>query len=151
MSSAPDNGSRAANMVTARRHFDEVLNLGHLHVVDEIYSEDYVLDAPFSPDGTARPHALTSGRHGLKERVTLFRTAFPDITFTVDELLADGNAVVARYTFVGTHLGAFGDIEPTGRKVAISGILVAHLSGAIIYEAFSAFDSGEMMRQLAAA
>lgn len=131
-----------------RRHFEEVLNLGTVDVIDELYSDDYVLDAPFSSDGIPSEHAQTSGREGLRERVELFRTAFPDITFSVEEMLAEGNAVAARYVFRGTHLGPFGDVAATGRTLCVTGILVAHFRAGAIYEAFSAFDSGDMLRQL---
>lgn len=140
--------SNQTRKTALRRHFDEVLNQGRLEVIDEIYSDDYLLDAPFSSDGTARPHAVTSGREGLKKRVTLFRTAFPDILFTVAELIGEGESVAARYQFEGTHLGAFGDLEATGRTMRVTGALVAHFRDGQIYEAFSAFDSGDIIRQL---
>ena len=138
----------AAMKATLRRHFDEVLNRGSVDVIEELYSDDYVLDAPFSSDGTPQEHALTSGRDGLRERVEMFRGAFPDITFSVEEMFAEGNAVAARYVFRGTHLGPFGGIPATGRTLAVAGILVAHFRAGAIYEAFSVFDSGDMLRQL---
>lgn len=141
---------RAENTAVLRRHFDEVLNLGRLDVIDDIYSEGYVLDAPFTSDGTAQSGSVTSGRQGLRERVQLFRSAFPDITFSVEEFVSDGDTVVARYTFRGTQLGPFGDIGASGRKIVITGVLVAHFHHGQIYEAFSEFDSGEMVRQLTA-
>jgi hypothetical protein len=80
-------------------------------------------------------------------------------------MFAEGNAVAARYVFRGTHLGPFGEIPATGRTLAVAGILVAHFrsgtrpgggsskhsrggSPVTIYEAFSVFDSGDMLRQL---
>jgi len=131
-----------------RRHFEEVLNLGSVDVIDQLYSADYVLEAPFTSDGTVEERAVTSGRDGLRERVTLFRSAFPDITFSVEEMLAEGNSVAARYVFGGTHLGRFGAVEATGRTMSVPGILVAHFRDGLIHEAFSAFDSGDMLRQL---
>ncbi len=131
-----------------RRHFDEILNLGRVNVIDELYSDDYVLDAPFSSDGIPQEHTVTSGRDGLRSHVELFRSAFPDIEFSVEEMLADGDAVAARYVFRGTHLGPFGELPATGRKLSVTGILVAHFRAGAIYEAFSAFDTGDMLRQL---
>ena len=93
---------------------------------------------------------MTSGRDGLRERVQLFRSAFPDIRFSVEEMLAEGDSVAARYVFRGTHLGPFGDVAPTGNSMAVTGILVAHFRDGLIHEAFSAFDSGDMLRQLGA-
>jgi predicted ester cyclase len=56
--------------------------------------------------------------------------------------------VVVRYTYRGTHLGPFAGVEPSGRSIAIPGILIAHLIDGKIQEALSAFDSGELMKQL---
>lgn len=147
---APHDERTGENTAVLRRHFEEVLNLGRLDVINDIYAERYLLDAPFTSDGTAQSGSVTSGRQGLRERVELFRNAFPDIVFSVEELVSEGDTVVARYTFRGTQLGPFGDIQASGRRIAIPGVLVAHFENGQIYEAFSAFDSGEMVRQLAA-
>ena len=130
------------------RHFNQVLNQGQLDVVDEIYTPDYVLDAPIRSDGSSQARALTQGREQLKQRVTLFRTAFPDIFFSQDEIIGEGDTVVVRYTFSGTHLGSFAGVEPGGRSISIMGILIANLEDGKIRQAWSAFDSAELMKQL---
>ena len=137
-----------ANKAVLVRHFNEVLNNGHLEVVDEIYTSDYTLDAPVRSDGSSQARGLTQGREQLKQRVILFRTAFPDIHFDMDELIGEGDTVVVRYIYRGTHLGPFAGVEPSGRSIAIPGILIAHLKDGRIQEAISAFDSGELMKQL---
>ncbi len=137
-----------ANKAALTRHFQEVLNQGQLHVIDEIYTEDYTLDAPVSSDGQSRNRSLTQGREQLKQRVILFRTAFPDIHFTIDEIIGEENSVVVRYTYCGTHQGFFAGLEPTGRTLKIMGILIAHLRSGKIQEAVSVFDSAELMKQL---
>jgi predicted ester cyclase len=137
-----------ANKMILRRHFDEVLNLGNLSVIDDIYSDRYVLDAPVQTDGSIRASGKTYGRDGLKRRVVLFRSAFPDIHFTIGALLAEGDQVAVQYTFKGTHRGNFGELEPTGRSVAVTGILIAQLIDSKIATAFSVFDSKELLNQL---
>ena len=136
------------NKAVLGRHFNEVLNQGLLEVVDEIYTSDYVLDAPIRSDGSSQARGLTQGREQLKQRVTLFRTAFPDLHFTMNEVVGEGDTVAVRYTYRGTHRGLFAGVEPSGRSVAIMGILIAHLKGGRIREAWSAFDSSELMEQL---
>jgi steroid delta-isomerase-like uncharacterized protein len=136
------------NKAILGRHFNEVLNQGHLEVVDEIYTSDYTLDAPVRSDGSSLARGLTQGREQLKQRVILFRTGFPDIHFDMDEIVGERDTVVVRYTFRGTHLGLFAGVEPSGRSIAIPGILIAHLIDGKIQEALSAFDSGELMKQL---
>ncbi|MDZ4770394.1 MAG: ester cyclase [Chloroflexota bacterium] len=139
-----------ANKHLLRRHFDEVLNQGHLSVIDEIYTEDYVLDAPVQTDGSAQAAGQTLGRDGLKRRVTLFRTAFPDIHFTVGILTAEADLVTVQYTFVGTHDGQFRELAPTGSTISVMGILIARVVDGQISRVVSVFDSGDMMRQLTA-
>ena len=134
-----------------RRHFEEVLNRGELDVVDEIYADAYVLDAPVQTEGSAQAHGQTLGRDGLKRRVVLFRSAFPDIHFSVDNLIAEGDPVVAQYTFTGTHSGQFRELNPTGNRISVTGILIAQVANNRIQAALSVFDSGDMIRQLAAA
>lgn len=136
------------NKAALIRHFEEVLNQGQLHIIDEIYADDYTLDAPVSSDGQSRNRSLTQGREQLKQRVTLFRTAFPDIHFTTNEIIGEENSVVVRYTYRGTHLGVFAGLEPTGRSINIVGILIAHLNNGKIQEAVSVFDSADLMKQL---
>jgi steroid delta-isomerase-like uncharacterized protein len=136
------------NKAALIRHFEEVLNQGQLHVIDEIYTDDYTLDAPVSSDGQSRDRSLTQGREQLKQRVTLFRTAFPDIHFSTDEIIGEGNSVVVRYTYRGTHKGVFAGLQPTGRSISVMGILIAHLKDGRIQEAVSVFDSADLMKQL---
>ena len=138
-----------ANKAILRRHFDEVLNQGKLDVVDEIYGDHYVLDAPVQTDGSASAHGQTLGRDGLKRRVTLFRTGFPDIHFTVDNILAEGDTVAVQYTFAGTHTGQFLELEPSGQHISVMGMLIASVVDDRIQSANSVFDNGEMMKQLA--
>jgi steroid delta-isomerase-like uncharacterized protein len=141
-------GLLQSNKAVLRRHFDEVLNQGKLDVIDEIYDVDYVLDAPVQTDGSALAHGQTLGRDGLKRRVDLFRTGFPDIHFAVDLMLADGDKVVVQYTFEGTHLGQFLELDPTGNTISLTGILIARVSEGRVQSAVSVFDNGEMMQQL---
>jgi steroid delta-isomerase-like uncharacterized protein len=136
------------NKAVLDRHFNQVLNQGQLDVVDEIYTSDYVLDAPVRSDGSSQARGLTQGREQLKQRVTLFRTAFPDIHFSQDDVVGEGETVVVRYTFSGTHQGTFAGVKPSGCSISIMGILIAHLKDGKIREAWSAFDSAELMKQL---
>lgn len=137
-----------ANKHVLSRHFNEVLNTGALDVIDEIYADSYVLDAPVQTSGSVQAHGQTHGRDGLKKRVTLFRTGFPDIHFTIANMVAEGDQVVVQYTFEGTHLGQFGELAPTGQNMCVKGILIAQVQDGKIESAFSVFDSGDMMKQL---
>jgi predicted ester cyclase len=139
--------SLSTNKAVVRRHFEEVLNQGRLEVIDSIYTEDYVLDAPIQSDGRSAAQGRTRGRQGLKERVTLFRTAFPDIHFSLEAVVAEDDRVAVQYRFHGTQQGQFVGLAPTGNRIDIGGMLIARLVDSQIDSAWSVFDSGQLMRQ----
>ena len=91
------------NKAIARRIFDEIWNQGKLDVADEIYADNYVTHG----------HAveLPSGPAGFKKLVSIFRTAFPDIQFTIEDLIAEGDKVVTRWKNHGTHKGDLMGVE----------------------------------------
>jgi steroid delta-isomerase-like uncharacterized protein len=142
------HGAAQHGKVVVRRHFDEVLNQGRLDVIPELYTTDYVLDAPVRSDGTTAAQGTTLGQAGLAERVTLFRTAFPDIHFGVDTMVAEGDQVAVRYRFRGTHRGRFLGFEPTGHRIDVAGMLIATLVDGRIDAAWSVFDSAQLLQQL---
>jgi predicted ester cyclase len=80
--------------------------------------------------------------------VTLFRTAFPDIHFSVDNIIAEADQVAVQYTFTGTHTGIFGELTATGLPISVTGILIALVQDGKIERAVSVFDNGDMMHQL---
>jgi len=147
---SPETKALENNKAVLRRHFEEVLNQGHLDVIDEIYTESYVLDAPVQPDGGTAAQSLTKGRDGLRKRATAFRTAFPDIHFTLNSVIAEGDMVSVHYTFRGTQRGPFLGVAPAGNVIDISGILIARLVNHQIDSAWSVFDSGQLLHQLQA-
>jgi steroid delta-isomerase-like uncharacterized protein len=134
--------------IVVRRHFEEVLNQGRLDVIPELYTPDYVLDAPVRSDGTTAAQGKTLGQAGLAERVMLFRTAFPDIHFDLDTMVAEGDQVAVQYRFRGTHRGRFLGLEPSGHRIDVAGMLIAKLVDGRIDAAWSVFDSAQLLQQL---
>jgi hypothetical protein len=90
-----------ANKVIVRRMFEEIFNQGTLALVDTWVAATFV--------NHAAPAEMLSGPESLKGHVVLLRTAFPDLHFTVEELIADEEHVAARVTLGGTHRGVFRD------------------------------------------
>jgi predicted ester cyclase len=81
------------------QHFvEEAFNRGNLGVVDEIYATGHV-------GHTAGFPAQTPGPEGVKEFVGLYRSAFPDLHTTIEDIVAEGDKVAYRWTSVGTHQG----------------------------------------------
>ncbi|HEY97231.1 MAG TPA: ester cyclase [Dehalococcoidia bacterium] len=99
------------NKEVVRRVTEEVFNGKNMSVLDELVSPDYVYHGAF---GDFR------GREGLKEIITAYHQAFPDIHATIDQILAEGDTVAYRLTVRGTFQGEMMGIAPTGRQLNIT-------------------------------
>ena len=80
--------------------------------------------------------------------ITMYRTAFPDIHFTIDEQIAEGDTVMTRWTARGTQTGELAGMPPTGKSVTVTGIVVDRFSNGMIAETWAIFDQFGMMQQL---
>ena len=132
------------NKAVARRFFDEVWNKGNLAVLNEIIAKDHVNSGPGTIPG------LPVGPEGTKQFVTAYRNAFPDVHFTIDEQLAEGEKVVTRWTGHGTHQGELAGLPATGNSTTVSGIVVDRIVNGKIAESWGIFDEFGMMQQLGA-
>ena len=83
-----------------------------------------------------------------KKRVTLYRNAFPDLRFNVEDLIAEGESVTARWSCRGTHKAELNGIAPTGKQITISGISVVRFSSGKMVEGWVNWDALGMMQQL---
>ena len=128
------------NKAVVRRFTDEVWNTGNLAIIDALFATTWV--------GHDLPPGLAPGREGLKQMVGAFRAAFSDIRATVDDQIADGDAVAWRWTFQGTHSGAFMGIPPTSKRITLTGISIDRLAGGKFVERWDSADTLGMMQQL---
>jgi len=128
------------NKSLTRRHFEEVWNQGKLDVINEIFATEYIGHTPGSPD--------IHGPEGLKQFVTMHRTAFPDIHFTVEDQIAEGDKVVIRWKNTITHKGELMGVPPTGKQATQTGISFFRISGGKIVERWLNRDALGMMQQL---
>ena len=113
--------STEENKQVARRMSDEVWNRGKLDVLDEICAPTYHLRG-------------TGGITELKQYVATLRRAFPDMCFTIEELIAEGDAVASRWSLRCTHLGEFEGLAPTGKVLDETGITIFHFAGGKIVD-----------------
>jgi steroid delta-isomerase-like uncharacterized protein len=100
--------TQEANKALIRRTYEEALNLGDLTNVEAFVHPDFV---------DHEEHGTDRGPESLRALVRMLRTAFPDLHFTVEELIAEGEMVAGRFTMRGTHQGALMGLPPTGRTV----------------------------------
>ena len=108
------------NKALVRRFYDEVWNGGDVAFAHEVFAEDYVRH-------DLRPTEALPGPAGQQKIAADFRAAFPDLTMTLDLLLAEGDLVAARWTARGTNTGAWGGQGPTGRAVEFCGVNIWRL------------------------
>jgi predicted ester cyclase len=101
------------NNAVIYRLFNEIFNQENISLLDEITTSNYVLEAP----GVETERGIQEGLEVFKQRITSLRTAFPDIQYTVEEIVADGNKVGVTSSFTGTHKGEFAGIAATGRQL----------------------------------
>ena len=129
------------NKAVVRRTFEELWNQGNLQLADELFASTYANHDPSTPD-------LGRGPEGEKKRATLYRNAFPDLRLTIENLISEGETVVARWSCHGTHKGEFGSIAPTGKQFTISGVTIAHFENGKMVEGWINWDALGMMQQL---
>lgn len=124
-----------------RRVYEELLNKRKLAAADELYAPDYVWRAPGGEE---------YDREGTKEHMTDVFRAFPDIHWTVEDLVAERDKVMARFTARGTHQAEYAGIAPTGKQVTVTGITISRIQDGKIMEDWEELDRLGMMQQLAA-
>ncbi len=129
------------NKTAVRRLFDELWNNGNLPVADELIAPTYTHHDASTPD-------VGQGPEGEKKRVTFYRTAFSDFRLTVEDLIAEGETVVARWSCRGAHQGDLNGIAPTGKQFAISGVSVVRFTGGKMVEGWINWDALGLMQQL---
>lgn len=128
------------NKALDRRIVEEGFSKGNIAVLDELIAADCVDHA--APPGTP------SGREGVKQFFTMLRSAFPDLHFTIEDVIAEGDKVVTRSTWQGTHQGAFLGIPPTGKQVRVTGIDITRYAGGKAVEHWGNQDTLGLLQQL---
>ena len=120
-----------------------------LHFVEEFWSKGNpaAADELMTPDAVIHQPEV-GGVAGLKAFNTMFRAAFPDWYSTPEELIAEGDKVAERWTGRGTHHGEFQGIPPTGKQVAVPGVVFYRIRDGKIVEFRGSFDMLSMLQQL---
>lgn len=133
--------SAEENKAVTRRFLEEIFTAGNLALVEELFAPDYVLHDPSVPQEVRGPE-------GMKQYVAMYRAAYPDTRFTIEDQIAEGDEVVTRWVGRGTHQGELMGIAPTGRVVTVTGIEIDRIAGGKIEETWVSYDALGMMQQL---
>ena len=127
------------NTTVASRWYEEVFNAGKIELIDELFAPNFVDHDPSNP---------LPGLDGVRQLVSMYRGAFPDLRLTVEDEITEGDKVVTRFTGRGTHKGPLMGIPPTGKRVTITAIDILRFENGRIAEHWGNQDLLGMMRQL---
>ncbi len=130
------------NKAVARRFF-EIFSEGNVDALDEILASDAVTHDPYDP------HA-DEGLEGAKKTISMYREAYPDISFEVEFQVAEGDMVATRWTGTGTHEGSLMGMEPTGNKTTTTGIGIDRIEDGKIVETWNSWDTLGLMQAIGA-
>lgn len=136
--------STETNKAIVQRYLEQVWNERRRELFEEFYVENVVLHSTGAPSGPG----LGPGLEGIKTAYDRLLNAFPDIQITNDDVIAEGDKVVARWTLRGTHQGELRGIPATGKQVTQSGISIFCLDNARIVEVWVQADNMSLMQQL---
>ncbi len=128
------------NKGLVRKFYEEVMSKGNLAAIDQLCVPDFA-------DRNAMP-GQAPGAEGLKQMFGMFRTAFPDMKVTVEEMIAEKDLVSARITLVGTHKGSFMGETPTGKKVTMKGLDLLRIKKGKMTEVWHYGDDMAVMGEL---
>src|SRR5271170_7148752 len=128
------------NKTIIKMFVEEVINQGKLDRGDDLVVADFVELDPLP--------GQQQGREGLKEIIGQIRSAFPDTQWVVDEMVAEGDKVVTRFHWTGTHQGAFLGIPATGRQVSVNGVVIDRLEDGKMADSRILMNDLSLMQQL---
>jgi steroid delta-isomerase-like uncharacterized protein len=134
--------STEENKAVVRRYMEEGVNKGNVEIADELFAPNFIFHFAGSPE--------PMNREGWAQLTNMFQSGFPGQNTNTDDILAEGDKVAARFTFRGTHQGAFQGIPPTGKLVTMTGMAIWRLANGKIAEHWVETDGLGMLQQLGA-
>jgi steroid delta-isomerase-like uncharacterized protein len=131
---------RDSNVRIVKKFFEEVWNKGNSSAVDEFLAPGFIDHNALSGD--------RKGLQGYKDTVSNFRTAFPDITYSLDQVLAEGDRVAIRLSAHGTHKGNFMGIPASTKQVSFGGMTFIRIQGGKLAELWGLVDMPGLLGQI---
>jgi steroid delta-isomerase-like uncharacterized protein len=136
-----DRNSISDNKQIAHRFMDECWNLGKMESLHELLAHDCSIHDPVFP-------SLTCGAANMARHIAMCRNGFPDMSFKVDDTIAERNEVVIHWTASGTHEGMYLGMAPTNRKATICGTSIFRIENDVIVEMWADWNLMSLMNQL---
>lgn len=135
--------STEENKTLIRRFYEEVWNKGNVDVALQVFADDYMRH-------DLRPSNALPGGEGQRKIALDFRAAFPDLKYTLELMIAEGDMVVARWTMEGTNTGTWNGVPPTGKHVKFSGVNIFRIVNGKVVEIWNHRDDLGVMQQTGA-
>jgi steroid delta-isomerase-like uncharacterized protein len=123
--------------------FLEFINTASESLAQELISPNAIFHVPGSPEPMRGPA-------GYLAIIGMMRGGFPDIQWTLEEMVAEGDKVAARFTMRGTHQGTFFGVPPTGKKIAVQAMNIYRLSDGQFVEEHGQPDMLGLLQQIGA-
>lgn len=130
-----------ANLKVVSRIWDEMWNLGNFDNLETVFASDYWGHLPMMD---------VHGPAQFRQLVSAYRTAYPDVHLTVEDIFGMGDKLAVRWTSRGTHLGEMMGMPPSGNKIEIMGISLFRVENGKVAEEWEGFDTLKMMQQIGA-
>ncbi len=128
------------NKMMARRVWEEIWHQGNLNAINSLFASDFIRHDP-----TGR---VLRGVEQNRQFIASMRLAFPDLHYTVEDEISEGDKVVVRYRFEGTHQGQFQGVPGTGQRVSYTGMLIYRFAAGKIAEQWTEADLLSLLQQL---
>lgn len=131
------------NKAIARRLYEEVWNERKIEIIDKLLSPSHALHEPNAADSQIGPQAY-------KATVMRFLAGFPDLNFSIQDVISENNKLVVSWVLSGTHQGDFYGVAATNKKVSVEGITIHQIENGKILDSYASWDRLGLMRQLEA-
>jgi steroid delta-isomerase-like uncharacterized protein len=131
----------ADEMIEYQRAWTHAVNRGDVSAADQSFAPDVVVHITGLPEPVR-------GVEAWKQLMADFLTAFPDAQFTMEDSITDGDRVAHRWHVRGTHTGPLGAVPPTGRPIAIDGLILDRVADGRAVERWEQYDQPRLLQQL---
>ncbi len=129
------------NKTIVRNFAEEIWNKGNFEATTTYVAADFVDHNPAIPN-------QPPGAEGARQVFAAYKAAFPDLHFTIEDIMTEGDKVVWRWTSTGTNTGSMMGMPPTGKQVTVTGIEIYRTIGGKIAERWGNFDQLGLLQQL---
>jgi len=128
------------NKISSRRYFEEIWNEGNFTLLNDLLAPGYVDHMSSSP----------AGPEAVRDEMSMFRKAIPNLRFRVEDVIAEDDKVVTRLTVTGTQHGDLPRIPAAGKQFTVSGIVIFRFQDGKAVEGWMEFNFLGLYRQLGA-